>query len=62
MPFAAPSAIGQIRTAEDIVLFAPLVGEAGGFSRGKRLRFTLVQHESGGTGFGYRLAGEGAAA
>lgn len=58
--FAAPYAIGQIRTDEDIVLFAPLVGETEGLSSGEALQFTLVRHEAGGIGFGYARAGAGA--
>lgn len=60
--FAAPYAIGQIRTGENLVLFAPLVGETEGLARGEPLSFTLVHHESGGVGFGYARRGiEGAA-
>ena len=51
--FAAPYAIGQIRTSENLVLFAPLVGQTEGLARGEPLSFTLVRHDTGGIGFGY---------
>jgi uncharacterized OB-fold protein len=58
--FAAPYAIAQIRTAENLVLFAPLVGETDGLAQGEPLAFTLVHHDGGGIGFGYArgVAGE----
>lgn len=55
--FDAPYVIGQIRTAENTVLFAPLVGRTEGLSRGEPLSFTLVHHDSGGVGFGYARSG-----
>lgn len=58
--FDAPYAIGQIRTAEGLVLFAPLVGETDGLAPGQRLNFTLVRHPSGAVGFGYAPQVEGA--
>lgn len=57
--FEAPYAIGQFRTAENLVLFAPLVGETQGLARGEVLGFTLVRHEAGGIGFGYARAAQG---
>ena len=54
---AAPYAIGQVRTSENLVLFAPLVGETDGLSRGEPLGFTLVRHEDGGLGFGFARCG-----
>ncbi len=59
--FEAPYAIGQIRTSENLVLFAPLVGETEGLARGEPLSFTLVHHQSGAVGFGYARSGSGAA-
>lgn len=59
--FDAPYAIGQIRTAENLVLFAPLVGETDGLARGEPLHFTLVEHQSGAVGFGYARTASGAA-
>jgi len=56
--FEAPYAIGQVRTSEGLVLFAPLVGQTDGLYRGQSLSFTLVHHDGGGIGFGY--AGSGA--
>jgi len=56
--FDAPYAIGQIRTAENLVLFAPLVGSTEGLIRGEPLGFTLVRHDSGDIGFGYARSGE----
>lgn len=58
--FEAPYAIGQIRTSENLVLFAPLVGETEGLARGEALAFTLVKHQSGAVGFGYARIGSGA--
>jgi uncharacterized OB-fold protein len=58
--FDAPYAIGQVRTSDGIVLFAPLVGATEGLAKGEPLRFALVEHDGGSIGFGYaRLAGKG---
>ena len=56
--FEAPYAIGQIRTQEGMVLFAPLIGDADSLSNGNRLHFVLVDH-AGATGFGYARSDNG---
>lgn len=51
--FEAPYAIGQIRTDDEMTLFAPLIGDPEGFIPGTRVRFALVEHPTGKIGFGY---------
>ncbi len=58
--FDAPYAIGQIRTSEGLVLFAPLIGETNGLAPGERLRFVVVDHRAGAQGFAYaRMSASG---
>lgn len=60
--FAAPYAIGQVRTSEGLVLFAPLVGETDGLAPGEKLGFVTVDHDAGAVGFAYaRTSAAGAA-
>lgn len=58
--FDAPYAIGQIRTDEGMILFAPLVGDPQTFRPGRKLCFVQVDHPTGVSGFAYELSGEGA--
>ncbi|KPQ04307.1 MAG: putative nucleic-acid-binding protein containing a Zn-ribbon [Rhodobacteraceae bacterium HLUCCA12] len=58
--FDAPYAIGQIRTDEGMILFAPLLGDPQAFGPGKRLRFVQVDHPTGISGFAYELEEDGA--
>lgn len=51
--FAAPYAIGLIRTEEGLTLFAPLEGSLEGLAPGNRLRFVTVPRDGGATGFAY---------
>lgn len=57
--FDAPYAIGQIRTDEGMILFAPLVGDPQTFGPGKRLRFVQVEHPTGMAGFAYEMNKQG---
>lgn len=58
--FDAPYAIGQIRTDEGMILFAPLIGDPQSFGPGKQLRFVQVDHPAGVSGFAYELNEQGA--
>jgi uncharacterized OB-fold protein len=58
--FDAPYAIGQIRTDEGMILFAPLVGNPQTFGPGERLRYVQVDHPTGVSGFAYELNEQGA--
>lgn len=52
--FDAPYVIGQIRTAEGPMTFAPIVGTAAsGLSAGMKLRFSLLDRGEGRVGFAY---------
>lgn len=53
--FDAPYVIGQIRTAEGLSLFAPLVGETSGLKRGTPLGFRLLDRPGGAVGFAYEV-------
>lgn len=51
--FEAPYAIGQIRTSEGLILFAPLMGETEGLAPGDKLFFIAVERGNGSVGFAY---------
>jgi uncharacterized OB-fold protein len=55
--FEAPYAIGQVRTSEGLVLFAPLAGETSGLAPGEKLGFAVVEHDGGDLGFAYQRIG-----
>jgi uncharacterized OB-fold protein len=54
--FAAPYAIGLVKTEEGITLFAPLEGDVEGLKPGIALRFVTVPREGGAVGFAYTAA------
>lgn len=51
--FEAPYAIGLMRTAEGLTLFAPITGETGGLAPGSKLAFVTVPQADGAIGFAY---------
>jgi uncharacterized OB-fold protein len=51
--FAAPYAIGLVRTQEGLTLFSPLKVDPDRIAVGDALHFTLVQHEDGRVGFAF---------
>lgn len=51
--FAAPYAIGQVKTSEGMTLFAPLDGDVEGLKPGAPLRFVTVPRDGGAVGFAY---------
>jgi uncharacterized OB-fold protein len=54
--FAAPYAIGQVKTSEGLTLFAPLSGNVDGLKPGASLRFVTVPRDGGVVGFAYTAA------
>ena len=53
--FEAPYAIGLLRTAEGLTLFAPITGETSGLAPGRKLSFVTVPQGGGAVGFAYTL-------
>ncbi len=51
--FAAPYAIGLLRTSDGITLFAPISGDAQGLAPGRRLSFVTMPRPDGAIGFAY---------
>ncbi len=51
--FEAPYAIGLMRTAEGLTLFAPIIGEMRGLVPGSELSFVTVPQADGAVGFAY---------
>jgi uncharacterized OB-fold protein len=54
--FAAPYAIGLVKTAEGMTLFAPLDGDVAKLKPGMILRFVTVPRPGGAVGFAYTAA------
>jgi uncharacterized OB-fold protein len=54
--FAAPYAIGLVKTSEGLTLFAPLYGNVEGLRPGTALRFVTVPRDGGAVGFAYTAA------
>jgi uncharacterized OB-fold protein len=53
--FAAPYAIGMIRTAEGLTLFSPLVGDTDSLRPGTTLKFVTIERDAGQIGFAYAV-------